>query len=179
LAPDGSPAVAYSFSDGLAPGVHFALHQGETWTYSVVAAEEPAWNAWLAFDSADQAHVAFLGVDYGLHHAVRDKDAWVLAPAFAPYSAELGASFTLDAAAAAHAVTPRARFDDTLALRYATNRHLRPDAIDQNCDGTDGLDADHDGHASLWTSGDDCDDTDPNVSAPPGGTGEPWQRCGP
>ncbi len=34
------------------------------------------------------------------------------------------------------------------------------DGIDQNCDGTDGFDADGDGHADIQSGGDDCDDTD-------------------
>lgn len=34
------------------------------------------------------------------------------------------------------------------------------DEIDQNCDGADGYDGDGDGHASLTSGGDDCDDTD-------------------
>ena len=39
---------------------------------------------------------------------------------------------------------------------------LAPDGVDQNCDGVDGVDADGDGHASMWTGGDDCDDDDPS-----------------
>jgi len=35
------------------------------------------------------------------------------------------------------------------------------DGIDQNCDGADGVDADGDGHAAIWSGGDDCDDGDP------------------
>jgi len=38
------------------------------------------------------------------------------------------------------------------------------DAIDQDCDGLDGVDADGDGHASLPSGGDDCDDADEAVS---------------
>jgi hypothetical protein len=34
------------------------------------------------------------------------------------------------------------------------------DGIDQNCDGTDGVDADQDGHSSFASGGDDCDDAD-------------------
>lgn len=55
-------------------------------------------------------------------------------------------------------------FDSSIAynnqddLYYA--RRGRPDGIDQNCDGVDGLDADHDGHASRATGGGDCDDED-------------------
>ena len=37
------------------------------------------------------------------------------------------------------------------------------DGIDQNCDGTDGTDADGDGHAADDTGGTDCDDTDDDV----------------
>jgi len=38
------------------------------------------------------------------------------------------------------------------------------DGVDQNCDGIDGTDADGDGHASLVSGGDDCDDAEPSVS---------------
>jgi hypothetical protein len=34
------------------------------------------------------------------------------------------------------------------------------DGIDQNCDGVDALDLDGDGHVSIATGGDDCDDSD-------------------
>lgn len=56
-----------------------------------------------------------------------------------------------------------------------TNAGINPDAtdevgdnIDQNCDGVDGLDHDGDGHASISTGGDDCNDQDP--TAYPGNT---------
>ena len=34
------------------------------------------------------------------------------------------------------------------------------DGVDQNCDGVDALDLDGDGHVSIATGGDDCDDSD-------------------
>jgi hypothetical protein len=37
------------------------------------------------------------------------------------------------------------------------------DAIDRDCDGVDGTDRDRDGHLSLETGGDDCDDTREDV----------------
>jgi len=37
------------------------------------------------------------------------------------------------------------------------------DAVDNNCDGIDGIDADADGVASEDSGGDDCDDSDPNA----------------
>jgi len=169
---EGAPAVLYA-----AGGVQYAHQQGAQWDSSVVTPSAWAWSCWLAFDAADRAHVAFLDTNYGLQYAVHDASGWPLVPALAEYSAELGASFALDGAATAHVVTPEGRFDDTLMLIYATNRHLEPDGIDQNCDGVDGVDGDHDGHASLWTGGDDCDDQDPLVAAPPPGTGDPSSRC--
>jgi hypothetical protein len=36
-----------------------------------------------------------------------------------------------------------------------------PEGIDGNCDGVDGIDSDGDGHASLGSGGDDCNDADP------------------
>lgn len=169
---EGAPAVLYG-----AEGVQYAHQQGAQWVSSVVTSSAWPWSCWLAFDAADRAHVAFLDTNYGLQYAVHDASGWPLVPALAEYSAEIGASFALDAAATAHVVSPVGRFDDTIELVYATNRHFQPDGIDQNCDGVDGVDGDHDGHASLSTGGDDCDDEDPLVAAPPPGTGDARSRC--
>jgi len=174
---DGALAVLYSAADSSAPGVHYAHQQGAQWVSSVVDPTALAWSSWLAFDVTNQLHVAFLDTNYGLKYGVRDASGWPLVPALADYTAQIGASFALDRAATAHVVTSQGRFDDTLVLVYATNRRLQPDGIDQNCDGIDGVDGDHDGHASLWTGGDDCDDQDPLVAAPPPGTGDPSTRC--
>ena len=38
------------------------------------------------------------------------------------------------------------------------------DSVDQDCDGTDGVDGDSDGFASTGSSGDDCDDANPDVN---------------
>jgi len=38
------------------------------------------------------------------------------------------------------------------------------DGKDQDCDGADGVDADHDGHASIESGGDDCDDLQADVN---------------
>jgi hypothetical protein len=169
---EGVPAVLYS-----AGGVQYAYQQGDQWVSAVVNPSAWAWSCWLAFDAADRSHVAFLDSNYGLQYAVHDASGWPLVPALAAYSAQIGASFALDAAATAHVVTSVGRFDDTLELVYATNRRLQPDGIDQNCDGVDGVDGDRDGHGSLWTGGDDCDDQDPLVAAPPPGTGDAITRC--
>jgi hypothetical protein len=45
------------------------------------------------------------------------------------------------------------------------------DAIDQNCDGVDGPDADGDGYVDVVAGGDDCNDSDPGVSP---GAAEVW-----
>jgi len=37
------------------------------------------------------------------------------------------------------------------------------DTVDQNCDGTDGVDSDSDGVPSVASGGDDCDDTNPEI----------------
>jgi hypothetical protein len=174
---EGALAVVYSAADSSWPGVHYAHQQGVQWVRSVVDPTALAWSCWLAFDAADRSHVAFLDTNYSLEYATQDANGWSLTPALAQYTAELGASFALDAAATAHVVAPQGRFDDTLELVYATNRHPQPDGIDQDCDGVDGIDSDHDGHASLFTGGDDCDDQDPLVGAPPPGTGDPSARC--
>jgi len=167
---EGGLAVLYN-----AAGVHYAHQQGAQWVSSVVDPTASAWSCWLAFDAEGQSHVAFLDNNYGLQYAVHDANGWPLVPALAEYTAQIGASFALDGAATAHVVYPQGRFDDTIVLVYATNRYIQPDGIDQNCDGADGVD--HDGHASLWTGGDDCDDQDPLVAAPSPGTGDPSSRC--
>jgi len=38
------------------------------------------------------------------------------------------------------------------------------DGIDQNCDGLDGVDADHDGYPSIDSGGSDCDDNNPLIN---------------
>jgi hypothetical protein len=39
-----------------------------------------------------------------------------------------------------------------------------PAGLDSNCDGTDGVDADQDGHASIPSGGDDCNDDEPDTN---------------
>ncbi len=45
--------------------------------------------------------------------------------------------------------------------------------MDQNCDGVDGIDSDRDGHASLASGGDDCDESDAAIH-PGASDGEIW-----
>ena len=55
---------------------------------------------------------------------------------------------------------------DNATLKYATGAFQCLSTGlpgDTNCDGIDGVDADKDGHASLASGGDDCDDGDPQV----------------
>jgi hypothetical protein len=63
-------------------------------------------------------------------------------------------AFALDRFGAGHAVG---------ALTYFTNRDIVPDSVDRDCDGADGFDRDGDGHASIITGGDDCDDHDGEI----------------
>jgi hypothetical protein len=57
-----------------------------------------------------------------------------------------------------HATSLEFTFSDNYYVVYHTNRVIAPDALDQNCDGVDGVDQDGDGAASLHSGGSDCDD---------------------
>ena len=50
------------------------------------------------------------------------------------------------------------------------------DGIDQDCDGSDGVDLDGDGYASLLSGGNDCVDNDPAVH-PADDDGDGWYEC--
>jgi hypothetical protein len=54
--------------------------------------------------------------------------------------------------------------DDADGARYPGAADDVGDAVDQNCDGLDGVDQDGDGNASTESGGGDCVDTDPAVS---------------
>jgi len=54
--------------------------------------------------------------------------------------------------------------DDSLPQRNPYASDAIGDGIDQNCDGTDGIDVDGDGAASVLSGGNDCDDTDPALN---------------
>jgi len=69
-------------------------------------------------------------------------------------------SLAIDASGAAHVTAVGCGAD---GLVYATNRGRAGDGVDQDCDGVDGKDSDRDGHGSLATGGDDCDDGDLSV----------------
>ena len=54
--------------------------------------------------------------------------------------------------------------DDSAPLVFPGQLDSVGDDIDNNCDGIDGVDIDSDGVASILSGGEDCNDTDPNVS---------------
>ncbi len=53
--------------------------------------------------------------------------------------------------------------DDGDRRRYPGAADRVGDRVDQNCDGTDGIDWDRDGYASKGSGGDDCDDQNPGI----------------
>jgi hypothetical protein len=55
--------------------------------------------------------------------------------------------------------------DDSKVFFNPLVTDLFGDALDQNCDGTDGVDSDGDGDASLTSGGTDCDDGDADLSS--------------
>jgi len=65
--------------------------------------------------------------------------------------------------------------DDKTADRSPAAEDLVGDAVDQNCDGLDGVDLDGDGVASVASGGEDCDDGDPDVlGVDADADGVPW-----
>ncbi len=69
--------------------------------------------------------------------------------------------------------------DDNDANSFPGANDVVGDDIDQNCDGTDGLDEDGDGHAWTGSGGDDCDDADDSIyaDAPEVGWDDIDQNC--
>jgi len=59
---------------------------------------------------------------------------------------------------------------------YPGAEDLVGDEIDQDCDGSDGVDLDGDGYPSLLSGGDDCVDTDPALN-PGDGDGDGFTTC--
>ena len=55
--------------------------------------------------------------------------------------------------------------DDAVPTINPSATDIAGDGLDQNCDGTDGVDVDGDGVASRFSGGEDCDDLDPEVVA--------------
>ena len=55
--------------------------------------------------------------------------------------------------------------DDAVPTINPSATDIAGDGLDQNCDGTDGVDVDGDGVASNFSGGEDCDDLDPEVVA--------------
>ena len=54
--------------------------------------------------------------------------------------------------------------DDTDASIYSGAADTSVDGVDQNCDGVDGMDADADGFVDINGGGDDCDDSNPELT---------------
>lgn len=80
-------------------------------------------------------------------------------------NADDGTAIFVEDSGAAHVTSRYFNFPQNVAPEYTTNRTLVPDGVDQNCDGVDGIDADGDGVASVWTGGLDCNDLDPSLTS--------------
>ncbi|MDP7114384.1 MAG: MopE-related protein, partial [Myxococcota bacterium] len=66
--------------------------------------------------------------------------------------------------------------DDNDPTRYPSAADSVGDGVDQNCDGLDGVDADHDGYASIASGGNDCNDND-GVMNPMDNDGDGYSSC--
>jgi hypothetical protein len=133
-------------------GVRYSRHDGSRWSTLVLPAFN-VWSATIALDPTDTPHVGY--ADLGVHVATYANGAWLEEAVFAGQS---GSWLLLDGAGAGHLAWSGFAFSIGTSAHYSTNRVVVPDGVDQNCDGIDGVDADGDGRASVWTGGDDPDD---------------------
>jgi len=140
--------------------VLYLVRGGGHWTASAVPAVNAVYLATLRLDGAGAPHVfiTYLADD---SYAVLGAGGWQSDRVSVIGDYDVKPSFDLDAAGVGHVAATSFRYPNDINVEYSTNRQLAPDGVDQDCDGADGVDGDRDGHASLATGGDDCDDDDP------------------
>lgn len=134
--------------------------------------ESGAWATEVADDARDAGHDAHLVVeDGGVLQAAYVQDGHVTLAVRRDGTWTLEQVEGVDCKHVALAVEPFGvhllACQNGASLDYASDRPVADDR-DQNCDGVDGVDADGDGHASVESAGDDCDDGDPEVTGCPG-----------
>jgi hypothetical protein len=157
----GLPRIALTPRYTTDGGVRYLVRGGGQWSEAALPATNDVYSSTLRLDGAGVPHILF---SYLIEttYAVQESGTWVIeTPVFSYGLYDVQPSFDLDGAGVAHVALTSFFYPDNINVEYSTNRQLAPDGVDQNCDGVDGVDADRDGHASLATGGDDCDDDDP------------------
>ena len=153
----GGPHVMLAPPGGLLAGAR----ADEGWSFEDTALEDDVFAIDLALDRAGYRHVV---VQTGnAYYGSRTSGAWEFQLVGAGSSSGGGASLELDSGGSAHVSYGGFTFSGGTEGYYATNRDISPDGVDANCDGVDGIDGDGDGHASLHSGGDDCDDAQPSI----------------
>jgi hypothetical protein len=156
----GLPRIALGPRFTTDPGVRYLVRVGGRWSESALPATDAIYSVSLRLDAADEPHLLFSYIS-NMFHAVGAAGAWQTERIVILGHSDVRPSFDLDRGGVAHVASTSFFFDTHYNVEYSTNRQLAPDGVDQDCDGTDGVDGDRDGHASLATGGDDCDDDDP------------------
>lgn len=160
LDPAGSAHIAFSFAKDGANGLRHATNESGAWTTELVDDSDVVWSASLAA-SPTQTGLLHIGYEsFDVAHAVRSGGVWSLSTASPPGH---GVSLALDPDGAVHLAHSGFSFTVETFVNHVTNRAVVPDGVDQSCDGVDGVDADHDGHAGAATGGADCDDQQPEI----------------
>jgi hypothetical protein len=158
LAVDPQGYVHVSYYDNATYDVRYATNRTGAWVVQDVETSGTIGQyTSLALDTDGHAHVTYQGgTGTPLRYATNASGAWVaqtIDAAACSYS-----SVAIDARGFVHVAYRRSGE----GARYATNRPACArlgDATDRDCDGRDGVDADHDGQASAASGGPDCDDT--------------------
>ncbi len=109
----------------------------------------------MARDSADRVHMVLRSGDGPAVYAGLEDDRWYY------LTIAEGGTHSPDIAASGDGLHVAYR-DLSDGVRHAFRAFA--DAVDQNCDGMDGVDADGDSHASRASWGDDCNDADPDIT---------------
>jgi len=168
LSSEETPIIVYHDNRADADLPILATYDAGAWNHELLEASLPVpgvASSSIAADGDGSLHVASIGLRSDSYSTNRSgqwaSEAMSSATQFGLDHGPV--DLALDDAGAAHVVTTRFLYPDDLAPVYLTNRTVEPDGIDTNCDGVDGVDADGDGHASLWTGGDDCYDADSTV----------------
>jgi len=153
VAIDGAEGLHVGYSNFVAGGIFYASNSGAGWAPAHVDGQV-GFRTSIAVDVDGQVHIAHDDVGQMTYATQTDAD-WTLEPLFFGWN---GGSLAVEGSGAAHVAYSDFLFDPGNFIGHASNRVLAPDGVDQNCDGVDGTDNDGDGHASVPTGGDDCDD---------------------
>jgi hypothetical protein len=158
---DGLPRIAFGSYSIAGRAVNILTRAGSVWVPARIPTTDYVYSATLRLDGRDRPTVLYSQVS-DVFFAALAADGWRSERDVVLGQSDLVPAFDLDAAGTAHVASTGFFYPDNYTVDYSSNRQLALDGVDHNCDGVDGVDADRDGHASLATGGDDCDDDDPS-----------------